>query len=84
MHITLIRHFNFLNYFYCRTLLSTMGTLVETDIDQFIKSRKAKLQEERRHLNEFSVSCFIFNLTLVRKKENNTKDSAFFTRFNQS
>lgn len=33
-----------------------MGTLVETDIDHFIKNHKAKLQEERQHLNEFSVS----------------------------
>lgn len=37
-----------------------MGTLVESDIDQFIKGHKAKLQEERRHLNEYSVSCSLF------------------------
>lgn len=37
-----------------------MGTLVETDIDQFIKGHKAKLQEERRNLNEYSVSCSLY------------------------
>ncbi|XP_052256137.1 centrosome and spindle pole associated protein 1-like isoform X4 [Dreissena polymorpha] len=30
-----------------------MGTLVETDIDQFIKGHKQKLQEERNHLNSY-------------------------------
>ena len=28
-----------------------MGTLVESDIDQFIKGHKSKLQDERRHRN---------------------------------
>ena len=27
-----------------------MGTLVETDIDRFIRERKAKLQEEKQNL----------------------------------
>ncbi|XP_060581040.1 uncharacterized protein LOC132737722 isoform X3 [Ruditapes philippinarum] len=31
-----------------------MGTLVESDIDQFIRGHKTKLQEEKVHLNQYT------------------------------
>lgn len=35
--------------FYFYNFSDKMGTLVETDIDHFIRERKAKLHEERRN-----------------------------------
>jgi len=40
-----------------------MGTLVETDIDQFIRGHKTKLQEEKAQLNKYSVSALDFYCT---------------------
>lgn len=32
-----------------------MGTLVDTDIDSFIRGHKAKLQDERTKINQYTV-----------------------------
>jgi hypothetical protein len=60
-----------------------MGTLVESDIDQFIRGHKTKLQEEKVHLNQYTVCFYLLKYQVLKRLNVTTLCSDLFTHFSQ-